>query len=55
MTEREVPDHAAQLQDAAAGLRPWLILRVRPTGAWRWGMKAICLRAHGGPEAFAYE
>src|SRR5215813_15607679 len=28
---------------------------VRPTGAWRWGMKAICLRARGGPEAFAYE
>src|SRR5207244_13514153 len=28
---------------------------VRPTGAWRWGMKAICLRTRGGPEAFAYE
>src|SRR5499433_1568798 len=26
----------------------------RPTGAWRWSMKAICLRARGGPEAFAY-
>src|SRR5499426_3833107 len=28
---------------------------VRPTAAWRWDMKAICLRARGGPEALAYE
>src|SRR4029453_431975 len=28
---------------------------VRPTAAWRWEMKAICLRARGGPEALAYE
>src|SRR5262249_18505975 len=28
---------------------------VRPTGAWRWGMRAICLHARGGPEALAYE
>src|SRR5262249_7255956 len=28
---------------------------IRPTAAWRWDMKAICLRARGGPEAFAYE
>src|SRR5678816_1513525 len=28
---------------------------VRPTDAWRWDMKAICLRVRGGPEAFAYE
>ena len=47
------------------------VLRKRDTGYflnWRldhetdcnsvvrgWGMKAICLRARGGPEAFAYE
>src|SRR6266542_2412188 len=31
------------------------IHRVRPTAAWRWDMKAICLRARGGPEALAYE
>src|SRR5690242_5381928 len=24
-------------------------------GAWRCGMKAICLRARGGPEVFSYE
>src|SRR5215475_16148311 len=35
--------------------RPRLSAGVRPTGAWRWNMKAICLRARGGPEAFAYE
>src|SRR3954451_14033860 len=28
---------------------------VRPTAARRWDMKAICLRARGGPEALAYE
>src|SRR5215468_8731464 len=28
---------------------------VQPTAAWRWDMKAICLRARGGPEALAYE
>jgi NADPH:quinone reductase-like Zn-dependent oxidoreductase len=27
----------------------------RPTGASKRGMKAICLRVRGGPEAFAYE
>src|SRR5436305_14998614 len=35
---------------AAAERRP-----VGPTAAWRWDMKAICLRARGGPEALAYE
>src|SRR5919206_390139 len=30
-------------------------MRVRPTAAWRWDMKAICLHARGGPEALAYE
>src|SRR6476469_7059748 len=29
-------------------------MRVGPTAAWRWDMKAICLRARGGPEALAY-
>src|SRR5262249_22462554 len=28
---------------------------VRPTAAWRWDRKAICLHARGGPEALAYE
>ena len=27
----------------------------RKSVTWGWGLKAICLRARGGPEAFAYE
>ena len=33
MTEREVPDHAAQLKDAPDGLRPQVILGVEQTGS----------------------
>src|SRR5206468_1022255 len=38
-----------------AGRSAQLSFTVRPTAAWRWDMKAICLRARGGPEALAYE